>query len=109
MICRIFVHLRILNDVTVVLCLLERKCKKNIRNSLKKKNYFLCDFKFTTCNTDYSLITTTNSTVTGAQFCYNNTLEHNTNNTIKHGSSQPSMQKQRSVWCTVDTAVQANI
>ncbi len=45
---------------------------------------------------DYSLITTTNSTVTGAQFCYNNTtLEHNTNNTIKHGSSQPSMQKQR--------------
>ncbi len=39
--------------------------------------------------------TTTNSTVTGAQFCYNNTLEHNTNNTIEHGSSQPPMQKQR--------------
>ncbi len=57
---------------------------------------------------DYSLITTTNSTVTGAQYCYNNTLKHNTHNTIKHGSSQPSMQKQRSVWCNVDTAVQAN-
>ncbi len=28
-------------------------------------------------------------------FANNNALEHNTNNTIEHGSSQPSMQKQR--------------
>ncbi len=33
-------HLRILNDVTVVLCLLERKSKKNICNSLKNKTNF---------------------------------------------------------------------
>ncbi len=91
-------HLRILNDVTVVLCLLERKSKKNIWNSLKKKKTIFS----VTLNLlpvihmcDYSLITTTNSTVTGAQFCYNNTVEYNTNNTIEHGSSQPSMQKQR--------------
>ncbi len=70
--------------------------KTNIWNSKKKKKTFLCDFKFTTCNTHVWLFfTTTNSTVTGAQFCYNNTLEHNTNNTIEHGSSQPPMQKQR--------------
>ncbi len=90
-------HLRILNDVTVVLCLLERKCKKNIWNSLKKKTIFSVTLNLLPVihMCDYSLITTTNSTVTGAQFCYNNTLEHNTNNTIKHGSSQPSMQKKR--------------
>ncbi len=91
-------HLRVLNDVTVVLCLLERKSKK--------KKTFLCDFTFTTCNTLVRLFfTATTSTVTDAQFSHDNTLEHNTNNIIEHGSSQPSMQKQRSVWCTVDTAL----
>jgi len=41
------------------------------------------------------------STVTGALFCYYKTY-------TEHDSNQPSMQKQRSVWCT-GTSVQANI
>lgn len=84
---------RIRKAATTVLSVRERE-KKVWNFYLKKKqplsvalNLLMRDF-----------FTPTNSTVTCAQFCYNNTL-------TEHGSNRPSMQKQRSVWCT-GTSVQ---
>jgi len=72
-----------------------------VYNGAKKLFYtYIKNFLSVTLNvlmSDYF----TSTTVEGAQFCYYKTY-------TEHDSNQPSIQKQRSVWCT-GTSVQANI